>query len=84
MAELADAPDLGSGVPDVKVRALSGAPNKNNPNILPIGETFGFVFSDAPVSKLTIASNFYYHPLSFSYLFCSIHEILIASSDCSL
>ena len=29
MAELADAPDLGSGVPDVKVQVLSGAPNKN-------------------------------------------------------
>ena len=26
MAELADAPDLGSGVPDVKVQVLSGAP----------------------------------------------------------
>ena len=29
MAELADAPDLGSGVYDVGVRSLSGAPNKN-------------------------------------------------------
>ena len=27
MAELADAPDLGSGVPDVKVQVLFGAPN---------------------------------------------------------
>ena len=26
MAELADAPDLGSGVPDVKVQVLFGAP----------------------------------------------------------
>ena len=26
VAELADAPDLGSGVPDVKVQVLSGAP----------------------------------------------------------
>ncbi len=32
MAELADAPDLGSGVPDVKVQVLSGAPNKNKTN----------------------------------------------------
>ncbi len=29
MAELADAPDLGSGVPDVKVQVLFGAPIKN-------------------------------------------------------
>ena len=29
MAELADAPDLGSGVYDVGVRGLSPAPNKN-------------------------------------------------------
>ena len=31
VAELADAPDLGSGVYDVGVRSLSGAPY-NNPN----------------------------------------------------
>ncbi len=31
VAELADAPDLGSGVPDVKVQVLSGAPqNRTN------------------------------------------------------
>lgn len=29
VAELADALDLGSSVPDVKVQVLSGAPNKN-------------------------------------------------------
>ena len=29
VAELADAPDLGSGVFDVQVQVLSGAPNKN-------------------------------------------------------
>ena len=28
VAELADAPDLGSGVPDVKVQVLSPAPSK--------------------------------------------------------
>ena len=33
MAELADAPDLGSGVPDVKVQVLFGAPYKTNPNL---------------------------------------------------
>ena len=43
VAELADAPDLGSGVPDVKVQVLSPAPKHSNPNLLPIGETFGFV-----------------------------------------
>ena len=31
MAELADAPDLGSGVPDVKVQVLSGAPRRGEP-----------------------------------------------------
>ena len=34
MAELADAPDLGSGVPDVKVQVLFGAPNTASPNLL--------------------------------------------------
>ena len=33
MAELADAPDLGSGVPDVKVQVLFGAPDRNNTNL---------------------------------------------------
>ena len=32
MAELADAPDLGSGISDVQVQALSGAPYAKNPN----------------------------------------------------
>ena len=31
MAELADAPDLGSGIFDVQVQVLSGAPYKDNP-----------------------------------------------------
>ena len=43
VAELADAPDLGSGVPDVKVQVLSGAPNSRNPNILLNSEVFGFL-----------------------------------------
>ena len=43
MAELADAPDLGSGIFDVQVQALSGAPYSINPNLMPIGEGFGFV-----------------------------------------
>ena len=43
VAELADAPDLGSGIFDVQVQALSGAPHQHNPNLLPIGEGFGFV-----------------------------------------
>ena len=49
MAELADAPDLGSGVPDVKVQVLSGAPNNKNPNLVPIGKGFGFlIYVDYP------------------------------------
>ena len=43
MAELADAPDLGSGVTDVQVQVLLPAPNSTNPNPKPIGEGFGFV-----------------------------------------
>ena len=43
VAELADAPDLGSGVPDVKVQVLSGAPNSKNPNPVPVGNGFGFL-----------------------------------------
>ena len=43
VAELADALDLGSSVPDVKVQVLSGAPNSRNPNLVPIGEGFGFL-----------------------------------------
>ncbi len=43
VAELADAPALGAGVTDVQVQVLSPAPKHSNPNLLPIGETFGFV-----------------------------------------
>ena len=42
MAELADAPDLGSGVPDVKVQVLFGAPDRNNTN--PEQSRFVFFF----------------------------------------
>ena len=43
MAELADAPDLGSGVPDVQVQVLLPAPDNDNPNPVPIGDGFGFL-----------------------------------------
>ena len=43
MVELADTLDLGSSVPDVQVQVLLPAPKHSNPNLLPIGETFGFV-----------------------------------------
>ena len=43
MAELADAPDLGSGVPDVKVQVLFGAPDRNNTN--PEQSRFVFFFT---------------------------------------
>ncbi len=44
VAEQADALDSGSSRGNsVQVRFLSGAPKHSNPNLLPIGETFGFV-----------------------------------------
>ena len=43
VAKLADAPDLGSGVFDVGVQVPSAAPNSRNPNLVPIGEGFGFL-----------------------------------------
>ena len=48
MAELADAPDLGSGVYDVQVRPLLPAPdeNKTNPR-----ENLEFVFSNRMPGK---------------------------------
>ena len=43
---MADAPDLGSGVPDVQVQVLSPAPKQYNPNqVFPVGDGFGlFVY----------------------------------------
>ena len=48
--ELVDVVDSKSTASDsVPVRVRPPAPNKNNPNLLPIGETFGFsLFFDYP------------------------------------
>ena len=43
MAELADAPDLGSGGFPVQVQVLLPAPDNDNPNPVPIGDGFGFL-----------------------------------------
>ena len=44
MAELADALESGSSEGNfMKVQVLLPAPKHSNPNLLPIGETFGFV-----------------------------------------
>ena len=44
MAELADAIDSGSiGRKAVQVQVLLPAPNSRNPNLVPIGEGFGFL-----------------------------------------
>ena len=50
MAELADALDSGSNSRKaVQVQVLLPAPNSTNPNLIPIGEGFGFViFYDYP------------------------------------
>ena len=43
MAELADAPDLGSGVYDVQVQVLLSASDNDNPNPALIRDGFGFL-----------------------------------------
>ena len=43
VAELADALDLGSSDYIVGVQVPSSAPNSRNPNLVPIGEGFGFL-----------------------------------------
>ena len=49
MAELADAPDLGSGGNPVQVQVLSPAPNSINPNFSLVGDGFGFIiFEEYP------------------------------------
>lgn len=45
MAELADALDLGSSVHDVQVQVLLSAFDKDNPNLVPVGNMFGFFVS---------------------------------------
>ena len=58
MAELADAPDLGSGVPDVQVQVLSSAP-KQLVNAVCIYELFVFVvdiFTDVRSSSPVICT----------------------------
>lgn len=47
VAELADAPDLGSGVNDVGVQVPSAAPRRGKPNGLPyFFQKYGVAFSD--------------------------------------
>ena len=41
VAELADAPDLGSGVQDMQVRPLSPAPSINSLNLFTVGKKLG-------------------------------------------
>ena len=60
VAELADAPDLGSGVFDVGVQVPSPAPNSRNPNSL-IFEEFGFIYfyrSTVMNKKITVINGY--------------------------
>ena len=56
MAELADAIDSGSiGRKAVQVQVLLPAPNSKNPNLVPVGNGFGFLICfDCPDFSLTI------------------------------
>ena len=49
VTELADVPDLGSGVFDVGVQVPSAAPYSKNPNSIPNGEGFGFLYNQSKV-----------------------------------
>ena len=60
VAELADAPDLGSGVNDVGVQVPSAAPKIGKPFGLPIF-TFSLIFSLFTKEKL-LHSEFYINP----------------------
>ena len=55
MAELADAPDLGSGVNDVGVQVPSAAPRRGKPNGLPyfFKNTASLLATSAPLFRKT-------------------------------
>ena len=54
MAELADALDLGSSDFIVGVQVPSSAPKCSNPNLLLIGERFGFVVYKIVIVKIKL------------------------------
>ena len=58
MAELADALDLGSSDFIVGVQVPSSAPKSKNPNLVPIGEGFGFLlYLDYPYFNGKLKTN---------------------------
>ena len=73
MAELADAPDLGSGVPDVKVQVLSGAPYRVFlQNSKRFCTTLGFFVKKTKQPRIFIPGadvKFYYVNLHAKYVF---------------
>ena len=64
MAELADAPDLGSGGLPVQVQVLLPAPSLNSLNLFTVGKMFGlFLFLNLKIEFVLFMSN----KISFLY-----------------
>ena len=67
VVELADTLDLGSSASGMQVQVLSSAPKYENPNLIPIGDGFGFsVFSSRMIETSFALSAFQ----ALARLFC--------------
>ncbi len=54
VVELADTPDLGSGISDVQVQVLSPAPSLNSLNLFTVGRMFGLFCFMEDFNKFSI------------------------------